>query len=81
MFDLTAQIFRVMGLYETGPRFQPERPAIDNSLLRESEELEQGEGFDTIGEMLEAGGHCTCGAHVEEVVDGECLVCGRIKNK
>ncbi|MBT9164685.1 MAG: hypothetical protein DDT23_00689 [candidate division WS2 bacterium] len=76
MFDITAQVFRVMGLYETGPRFQPERPAIDNSLLRGSEELEQG---DTIREMLEAGEHCTCGAHAEEVADGECLVCGRIR--
>ncbi|MBT9166907.1 MAG: hypothetical protein DDT19_00231 [Syntrophomonadaceae bacterium] len=74
MFDLTAQVFRVMGLYETGPRFEPERPAIDNSLLRGSEELEQG---DTIGEILEAGGHCPCGAHAEEIVDGECSRCGR----
>ncbi|MBT9164834.1 MAG: hypothetical protein DDT23_00842 [candidate division WS2 bacterium] len=81
MFDLTAQVFRVMGLYETGPRFTPERPVVDNSLLRESERLEQGEGLETIREMLEAGGHCTCGAHAEEVVDGECLVCGRIRNK
>ncbi|MBT9165284.1 MAG: hypothetical protein DDT23_01299 [candidate division WS2 bacterium] len=76
MFDLTAQVFRVMGLYETGPRFTPEQPAIDNSLLRGSEETEQG---DTIGEMLEASGHCTCGAHAEEVVDGECLICGKIR--
>ncbi|MBT9175361.1 MAG: hypothetical protein DDT22_01036 [candidate division WS2 bacterium] len=50
MFDLTRQVFKVMGLYETGSRFQPERPAIDNSLLRGSEETEQG---DTIGEIEE----------------------------
>ncbi|MBT9166895.1 MAG: hypothetical protein DDT19_00219 [Syntrophomonadaceae bacterium] len=42
MFDLTARAYEAMGLYVA----KPERPAIDNSLLRESQRIEQGEGFE-----------------------------------
>ncbi|MBT9164369.1 MAG: hypothetical protein DDT23_00364 [candidate division WS2 bacterium] len=73
MFDLTARVYEMMGLYVP----KSERPAIDNSLLRGSE-IEQEESFETVRDMLEAGGHCTCGAHSEEVVDGECMSCGKI---